>query len=422
MDRCIARILSLAATSLLLLSCGGDKQEVWIKVSLAEESVPAEPAGTVYVRVNSDYDWTLSLEGAPDWARLQTTSGSGNRNSIVLSYDANDGESARSLKVVAVAKSSDGSFASAYATLVQDAPKSAENPSGDYSGGGIAHAAPFGWLELPATSASDAYDFLWHTIDVSGKTVRNFSCYWDYSNLVSIWVAYPLNSFYMSGTSWEYAWYDTWAGGKWRDGIDPLLPEDKQSVLSRGGYSGGNAPAGLFYARGHQIARADRRVTKEASDQTCYGINMTPQLNESGNSGLDFNGGIWSSLEGKVRTWASSSDTLYVVTGCVLKGSTDKTKENLGKNVTVPTAYYKAVLRYSPKSTLGYAGYMGCAVWLDHKAMSKSAKVDKSYSMSIDALESKLGFDLFVNLPAKVGEETAAKIEAEDPKTINWWW
>ena len=38
--------------------------------------------------------------------------------------------------------------------------------------------------------------------------------------------------------------------------------------------------------------------------------------------------------------------------------------------------------------------------------------------MSIDELEKKLGTDLFVNLPAAVGEETAAKIES----TRDSWW
>ena len=42
--------------------------------------------------------------------------------------------------------------------------------------------------------------------------------------------------------------------------------------------------------------------------------------------------------------------------------------------------------------------------------------------MSIDQLEAKLGIDLFVNLPAVIGEADAAAVEAEDPKTQQWWW
>ena len=41
--------------------------------------------------------------------------------------------------------------------------------------------------------------------------------------------------------------------------------------------------------------------------------------------------------------------------------------------------------------------------------------------MSIDALEEKLGIDLFVNLSGVIGESDAAAVEAEDPKTQKWW-
>ena len=152
---------------------------------------------------------------------------------------------------------------------------------------------------------------------------------------------------------------------------------------------------------------------------TFYGTNMTPQIQNG------FNGDIWATLEGKVRSWANSSDTLYVVTGCVIDykdGETVKyALDNNGKKVTVPTAYYKVVLRYMKNSTIGYSGYSACAVWLDHKVYS-SKNINSSYSMSVDDLEKRLNIDFFVNLPAKVGEETAARIEAEDPAKVSWWW
>ena len=152
---------------------------------------------------------------------------------------------------------------------------------------------------------------------------------------------------------------------------------------------------------------------------TFYGTNMTPQIYEG------FNGDIWATLEDKVRGWARDSDTLYVVTGCVIDykdGETVKyALDNNGKKVTVPTAYYKVVLRYMKNSTVGYSGYSACAVWLDHKVYSTKT-IDSSYSMSVDDLEKRLNIDFFVNLPAKVGEETTARIEAEDPKDVAWWW
>jgi hypothetical protein len=42
--------------------------------------------------------------------------------------------------------------------------------------------------------------------------------------------------------------------------------------------------------------------------------------------------------------------------------------------------------------------------------------------MSIDELEEITGIDFFVNLPAVVGEEQAAKIEAVDPAQSSVWW
>ena len=335
-----------------------------------------------------------------DWASLGTTSGSGSKNSIILSYSANQETSLRTLTVVATAS---GGKKTASATLTQQG-YVAPAPSGQANGGKAA-SAPYKWLELPATDAADGMDFLWHMVDVGGKKIRNYSCYWNYNDLVSIWVAYPLNSKYSSGTTWDYKW-----------GVDPLLSNDVQSVLYSGYRQGNNTSlSGAFYARGHQIARADRRICQDASDQTCYGTNMTPQLNKGDGGTMDFNGGIWANLESRVRDkWAASSDTLYVVTGCVLDGAKYYALDNMGKKVTVPTAYYKAVLRYTSSSSstgLGYSGYMACAVWLEHKLYSTSAKVDKTYAMSIDALEQKLGIDQFGDAKPLPEKELAVVVE-----------
>ena len=138
---------------------------------------------------------------------------------------------------------------------------------------------------------------------------------------------------------------------------------------------------------------------------------MTPQRSQ-------FNRKIWQRLEARVQSWASSinpsTDTLYVVTGCTVKGSTQSTTDCAGKKMTIPTAYYKAILRYTRSS-----GYAGCAIWLDHDT-DPYRTVDERDMMSIAALEEKLGIDLFVNLPAKVGDAKAAEIEAKAP-TVNTW-
>ena len=87
----------------------------------------------------------------------------------------------------------------------------------------------------------------------------------------------------------------------------------------------------------------------------------------------------------------------------------------------MPTAYFKAVLRYKKSSTIGYSDFMSAGFYFDH-VKDRSAAFSKSYSMSVSALEKKLGYKLFVNLDKKVGDETAKKIKDQDPTTVTWWW
>ena len=189
---------------------------------------------------------------------------------------------------------------------------------------------------------------------------------------------------------------DAWA-------YDPILGQEYSSAPF-GGYGGS-------YARGHQIPSADRLCCYDANAQTFYGTNMTPQLNAH-------NEGIWQTMESKVRTLANTSDTTYVVTGCVVEGSTKFTEDSDGKKMTVPVGYYKVLLRYSKSSTI--STWAAMAFYTEHKSYSNSTSL-KSLAMSVDELEEMLGMDFFVNLPAKLGEARAAELEAEDPLTNSVW-
>ena len=102
----------------------------------------------------------------------------------------------------------------------------------------------------------------------------------------------------------------------------------------------------------------------------------------------------------------------------MVSSSSKKEKDSYGNSVTVPDSYFKAVLKYSTKSTLGT--WNAAAFYLEHRAYSGS--ISKEHSMSIDELEAMTGIDFFVNLSAVVGAEQAAKIEAADPATSSVWW
>ena len=102
----------------------------------------------------------------------------------------------------------------------------------------------------------------------------------------------------------------------------------------------------------------------------------------------------------------------------MVSASSMKERDSNGNSVTIPDAYFKAILRYSKSSTLGT--WNAAAFYLEHKSYSES--LGKKHSMSIDELEKITGIDFFVNLPAKVGADMAARLEAQDPKNSSVWW
>ena len=252
------------------------------------------------------------------------------------------------------------------------------------------------WMELPQVNTGQA--FYIHTAPYETVNVRNYSFVYNDSQLVAEWVAYPLCDMY---TKKRVERTDAWAA-------DPFV--NKQAIFYKAGdiYNDGNG--GAKYNRGHQLPSADRLGSTEMNKQTFYYTNIAAQLADKA-----FNAGIWGDLESAVREWSASSnstDTLYVVTGCVVKNPPlEVRKDNDGKAVSVPNAFYKALLRLSKGS------YIGAAFYLEHKDYSGQPATYKEFSCSIKELEEKTGVNFFVNLPA----ETAATVKAEDPKNNAFW-
>lgn len=386
---------------LALSSCGSGGKEDVLPPTVEVKTAVVEAGGYsqfIYVKASSSWRITItSVDGGEpvDWIIADPSSGSGNTD-VTLNVAANESEQERSAVLTV-----ENSAGKASKTISQKGKKPEIKPDPDPTPEPKPNET--GWLELPSVPAGT--DFFAHSMTIGSVKTRNYSFIWDYDNLVAPWVAYPLCKWNMASNVKRT---NAWA-------LDPLLPESKQPVLYRGFSKGNNG----WYARGHQIPSADRLTSYESNAMTFYGTNMTPQIQEG------FNGDIWATLEGMVRSWANKSDTLYVVTGCVIDykdGETVKyALDNNGKKVTVPTGYYKVVLRYRANSTFGYSGYSACAILFDHKVYSDK-RITSEYSMSVDDLEKKTGIDFFVNLPAKVGEETTARIEAEEPKDVAWWW
>lgn len=385
-------ILTAFVLSLLFFSSCKPKEELSLSILLPEaESV----AGSQFISIKASGDWTLTIESSSvasaDWVWLSSYSsndrqislrGSGNSSNVALNWDANDSQDSRSCTL----------------TLSCAGERVQQNflQKGSDKINGIATELKSdkltNWLELPATKEGDGLYFITHSANIGGKYVRNYSFYWDPKALVAHWVAYPLNRGLISTGSRTDLW-----------DLNPKVPREYQPVLFRG-YSGGS------FQRGHQLPSADR-YSYEANIQTFYGTNITPQrgaLNEN----------IWATLETTVRDWSKKLDTLYVVTGCVIDGSTEFVNDNEGKKVTVPTGYYKALLGYKQNASIGGStkGFVGVAFYFEHRGYSNDYTTMMKQSMTISALENKLGMDFFVNLPAKIGVDLAKKVETSiDP-------
>lgn len=410
MKRLVLPILSLLA-ALAFQSCEGllpdsGGEDETISVTPRTTSLSSEE-GKIWVDVKASGKWTLSLDFGADeegWASLSAASGSGPKGDVRLSYEANEGEESRSVTLVLVSGSN-----TATAT-VEQAGSSAS--TGQY-GYDVAPSS-LDWLELPAMTAGDGRELLIHDMaggkykykGVSG--VRNWSCYYDYDSVTSIWVAYPLNKSLIGSGSRSDAW-----------GLDPLLPASLQQQITSW-VSGGRYYSDDDYDRGHQIPSADRYTPFSANASTFYATNMTPQEK-------NFNSGIWASLENKVRNYSYSADTLYVVTGCLIDDSVKYVKDsNTSANeVPVPTHYFKALLyRGSSGSavvtspTNSYDKYMAAGFLLPHDSgIANGNYLD--YIMSIDKLEEETGIDFFPNLIKVLGKEKAEKVEAAEPSS--WW-
>lgn len=137
------------------------------------------------------------------------------------------------------------------------------------------------------------------------------------------------------------------------------------------------------YDMGHLAPAKTMSQNEVSMSESFYLSNISPQL-------PSFNRGIWKRLENKVRYWAEFSDSLYVVSGPILKNPLGKIGSN---NITIPNAFYKVVLRFKNNKSVGIA------FLIPHK---KSDTSIYSYAVSIDSLEILTGIDFNKKLNAQL--------------------
>lgn len=160
------------------------------------------------------------------------------------------------------------------------------------------------------------------------------------------------------------------------DRTDEFIPDPAVST--------GTAAVGDYlksgYDRGHLAPAADMGWSQQAMAESFYFSNMSPQV-------PGFNRGIWKNLEEQVRTWAKAYDSIYVVTGPVLKDGLVQIGSN---GVSIPKYYYKVIL----DNTGGDAKAIG---FLMPNEASKEPL--EKFVVSVDQVEQETGIDFFNKLP-----------------------
>jgi endonuclease G len=150
---------------------------------------------------------------------------------------------------------------------------------------------------------------------------------------------------------------------------EPRLPASDRAELRDYARSG--------FDRGHMIAAANM-PTKKAQYESFSLANIVPQH-------PDNNQGVWSGLEEATRALALRRGALYVITGPLFEG---KTLQRLNSRVLVPTHVFKAI--YDPARNAA-AAYI-----------SENREGAGYHTISIEALENRLGINLFPAMPQQV--------------------
>jgi endonuclease G len=205
-------------------------------------------------------------------------------------------------------------------------------------------------LEIPAVSPGS--EVITHT---------GYSLSYNEKHEQANWVAYELTA---AETEKKFARTDKFKP-------DPLV---KTGSATDADYTGQG------YDRGHLAPAADMGWSEATVAESFYYSNMSPQL-------AAFNRGVWKRLEELMRNWALENQSVYIVTGPILKAGL----KTIGPNkVSVPDYYYKVVLDYTDPTIKGIGFILRNAA---------SSEPLQQFAVTIDSVEKVTGFDFFPLLP-----------------------
>ena len=247
------------------------------------------------------------------------------------------------------------------------------------------------WYEYDTSTSTRK--IVTHTYSYNGDVYRNYTAMVDQTKRCALWTAYPMHATAYPNNSVTRGEFSE------SKSYDPAIPPSWQSSGSTSDYNNGNG-----YARGHHCASEDRQACRDANDQTFYYTNQSPQWQNS------FNSGIWSNLESAVQSHAPTGrDTLYVVVGTLFEnGNTGPSND--GGTVARPSHFYKLLMKCSFDGSGTMTAASGVAYLYTNEAHSNCTYNDSTFRTTIDAIETRTGFDFFANVPAAL--QTAAEAQS----------
>ena len=216
-------------------------------------------------------------------------------------------------------------------------------------------------LEIPALNGSEKL------INYTG-----FNVSYNSKAKIPYWVAYTLENYETEGEN-------TRTGKKFRPDNSLPYPQAEDDDYRNSGW-----------ARGHMAPAADFKWSPEAMDDTFYFTNCCPQ-------DVSLNGGMWSTLEKKTRSFAKKYGKVYVVTGPIIGKKKNGTIGQGG--VTVPDSFFKALLVFDGKDYQAIAFVM--------KNGKQEGNMQK-FAMCVNDLEKITGYDLFAQLDDDFEESVEA--------------
>jgi endonuclease G len=130
----------------------------------------------------------------------------------------------------------------------------------------------------------------------------------------------------------------------------------------------------------------------------------------------DFNGDVWTQVEGKERS-EMCSDTLFVVTGTLFEN--DNTINANGREVGVPSHCYKLFLRTRLGKTGKHIMDITSADELKsigflYENSNSETRTPAETAVSVAEIEERAGFKFFQNLNPKIADKVKAQKNLKD--------